>query len=265
MKTPPFSRFATQIGFSGRKLNPTFALAAALVTGLFSSGSAVADSIAVPNGSFESPGTSYVTTTIDGWNKAAEPAYFSDITANYGIYWVQTAGIFLNTPVGQSDHIDNLDGQQSSYMLAFPGVSLSQELTSPNAKFEVGLSYDLTIGLLGKGMDDGNLFKLSLYYRGAGGTEETVASTVVAYSASSLPSGTHLTDFSVAIPQVAPTDAWAGKNIGVKLESVYGTGAGYWDFDKVRLTSVPEPGPLAVISSAGLVAFAALRHFRRKS
>ena len=50
------------------------------------------------------------------------------------------------------------------------------------------------------------------------------------------------------------SDAWAGKNIGIRIDSVVGTGDGYWDMDNVRLVSmVPEPGAFALGVRAALV------------
>ncbi|MEI7729311.1 MAG: PEP-CTERM sorting domain-containing protein [Verrucomicrobiota bacterium] len=223
-------------------------------------GSLQAGVVLVPNGSFESPTTAYVGINIDSWQKANKPGYFDEVA--YGFSWIQTAGLFLNTAVGQPDHIDNVDGNQSAYLLAFPQVALSQDLTAPDAKFNIGSAYDLTVGLLGKGMADGSSLLLSLYYRDGGNNPVTVVSTTITYTAAALPSTTHLTDFQVQVPIVQPGDAWAGQNIGVKVESAFGAGAGYWDMDNVRLVAVPEPGVPALISF-GFIGFMMLRRFSR--
>lgn len=203
-------------------------------------------SIPIPNGSFESPTvdpTTDVNTTVDSWQKAPQPGYFDPNV--YGFQWDQTAGVFGNTPVGDPAHIDNVDGNQAAYILPFPQVSLSQDLS---VSYQVGVSYQLTVGVLGKSMPaDGDILTLSFYYRNAG-NQVTVDSTSITYTAASLPSGTHLTDFSVTVPTVLAGAAWANQNIGVAITSTSGAGAGYWDVDNARLTAttVPEPGALAL-------------------
>jgi len=113
-----------------------------------------AQPISVPNYSFESqvapPTYPYVTTLIDSWQKAAKPAYFNE--TNIGLLWDQTAGLFQNTPAGTSNHIDNVDGNQGLYFLAFPQVAVFQDYsttdwnhTTPthafNAIYQVGMAY----------------------------------------------------------------------------------------------------------------------------
>lgn len=213
-------------------------------------------SVNVPNGSFESPSTTFVTTIIDSWQKAPQPDYFASVASTYGFTWDQTAGLFLNTPSGASDHIDNVDGSQSAYLLAFPSVSLSQNLTTT---YQVGVSYALTVGVLGKGLTDGDFLSLSFSYTDASNNQVQIAKTTVTYSAAGLPSTTHLTDFQVDLPSVQAGDAWAGKQIGVQVTSVYGDGNGYWDVDNVRVSAVPEPQSLVVVAAFGLLGFAAWR------
>jgi len=225
-------------------------------------GQVQAQLITVPNASFESQvaGPPFgVNNNIDSWQKAPQPAYFDP--AAYGFTWDQTAGVFANTPPASADHIDNMDGNQALYFLAFPGVGVFQDYNSTdwnhttpthgfNSLFEVGKSYTLTVGLFGKGgMPDGDLLDLSLYYRDAANNMVTVAMTPVTYTSAAFPSSTHFIDFQVNVPAVQAGDAWAGKNIGIQLLSAYGTGPGYWDIDNVRLTSaVPEPASLGLVA-----------------
>jgi hypothetical protein len=56
-------------------------------------------------------------------------------------------------------------------------------------------------------------------------------------------------------------DAWAGKNIGIKIESLLGDGNGYWDMDNARLTAiVPEPTSLSLATiGVGGFLFARMR------
>jgi hypothetical protein len=210
-----------------------------------------AQTINVPNGSFESQsGVGYpfgVNIFIDSWQKAPKPAYFDYIEANYGFYWIQTAGAFVDTnPYG------NHAGSQVGYILPYPQVALFQDYNtvdwndaSPthdfNATFNVGRSYKLTIGVFAKNMTEGSSLQLSLYYRDSLDNPVTVASTIISYSAANFPVTTplNLIDYEVIVPTVSAHDDWAGQNIGIKIEAINGDGNGNWDFDNVRLTSVP--------------------------
>lgn len=217
-----------------------------------------AASIAVPNYSFESPSTLPVgvSTSISAWQKAPQPGYFNPGT--FGFTWDQTAGIFYD-----SNPYANHDGTQCAYMLSFPAVSLSQDYsTSPgfNASYGVGQSYTLTLGLFGKSLDANNSLQLSFYYRDAGNNMVTVGSpTTITYNPATFPLTTplNLVDFSVTVPTVQASDAWAGKNIGIMIQvSASDFNGGYWDMDNVRLTTVPEPGVAGLIGLGfcGLIA-----------
>jgi hypothetical protein len=127
--------------------------------------------------------------------------------------------------------------------------SLSGADTTPthdfNMKFEPGKSYALTVGALGGGggMSNGVTFEISLYYRDAASNRVTVAATSITNTPALFPTNTHLTDFQVIVPAVKASDAWAGKNIGIQLESTVGFDlqGGYWDVDNVRLTESTVP------------------------
>lgn len=215
---------------------------------------ASAASLDVPNGSFESPKPPQgfpASPFIDVWQKSPQP---QGIPLPSGISWDQLSGVFPNTAIGNSDHIDNMDGSQAAYIFAIPGVSLSQSLS---AQFEVGQAYQMSLGILGGGgITEGSTFAFSLFFRDSNNNPVTLASTSVSYSASTFPNATHLIDYSLIVPAIQPTDPAAGKNIGVQLTSTFGTGAGYWDVDNVRVAAVPEPTTLALllVGSAALLA-----------
>jgi hypothetical protein len=229
-----------------------------------------AQPIYVPNHSFDSPSAPmvdpYVTTQIGSWQKPAKPAYFDFVEANYLIFWEQTAGIFFGPGV-----YGNMDGFQAAYIMAWPEAGIFQDYDTMDyndpvpshefdATFEIGKSYTLSVGVYGKGfggfdMTTGSQLGLSLYYRDGANLVTVGSPTIITYDPGLFPNGgANLLDYSVVIPTVAAGDAWAGKNIGIKIESVYGVGDGYWDIDNVRLTAVPEPSALALAALGGLLA-----------
>jgi hypothetical protein len=211
-------------------------------------GAVRAASIPVPNGSFESPTPPPgfpATPLVDVWQKSPQPAWFDPATTG-GITWQQLAGVFPNAAAGSPEHIDNLDGDQAAYMFTLPSVALFQEL---DTAFQAGLSYDLKVGVLGAGgIAEGSSFAVSLYYRDGANQPVTLAATPITYTASLFPLGKHMIDFELSLSAAQPGDAWVGRNIGIQLLSTFGTGAGYWDLDNVRLTAVPEPAAAGLLT-----------------
>src|SRR2546423_15691175 len=86
-----------------------------------------AASIVVPNGSFESPSTTFVDTHIDSWQEAPKPDWYAE---GGGFTWDQLTGVFMNTSVTSADHIDNCDGNQALWMFAVPEVGVFQDYNS---------------------------------------------------------------------------------------------------------------------------------------
>jgi hypothetical protein len=256
---------------TSRKMSSSLALVGVLLTTM----AGHAASISVPNYSFESQlagPPNMVDTRIDSWQKAPQPGYY-DPTNFGGVTWDQTAGVFLDNFVGNPAPLANRDGNQGAYMLAFPGVSLFQDYNTTDwahstpthafdATFQVGQSYQLTIGVLGKNMPDGTTLMMGLYY-GDSSNPQTVASTFAVYSAAVFPSITNLVDFTVTVPYVQASDAWAGQHMGIEIVSTSPPSAGYWDLDNVRLTSVPEPGEAGLLVAALSSLWSARRRFRR--
>lgn len=244
-KSSVFRPFAAVVGFTAM---------------LITAGSLPAQPIFVPNHSFELDTAPnfypFANTNIASWQKIPEPAYYLPAIGTFPP-WNGTAGVFLDV-----NPYANRVGNQAGYILAFPQVTLFQDYsTSPthdfNATFEIGKSYNLTVGIFGKDtIAPGSTLEISLYYRDNLDNKVTVGSTIVTYSAAAFPAAgpLMLVDYEVSVPTVLAEHAWAGQYIGIQFESTIGlelaTG-GNWDFDNVRLTAVPEPGVMSLLTLGG--------------
>ena len=210
-----------------------------------------AGAITIPNNSFESPATPFVSINIDSWQKSPQPDWYQ---TNGGYLWTQLTGIFKNTAPGSSDHIDNCDGNQALWLFAVPEVALFQDYDSIdwqnlppnhqfNATFTPGKSYHLTVGVIGSGggMALGATLELSLYYRDAASNQIVVGVTTLTNDPSVFSNTTHLVDCRVDTATVKPTDPWAGQHIGIQFQSTVTTNlqGGYWDLDNARLIEGP--------------------------
>jgi len=218
-----------------------------------------AQPISIANNSFESqvvnPLVIPVDTRVDSWQKAPQPGYF---TNSAQLTWDQTVGMFNGT---LQNPYSNLVGNQATYMLSLPGAGLFQDNQSVdwngtvgglNATFQAGNAYQFTLGVFGKGMVEGfSSMQLSLYYRDGANMVTVGTPTTITFSTSTFNPGGPFTliDYSVTTPIVQAGDAWANQNIGVRIDSVLGTGDGYWDMDNARLSAVvPEPTSLSLLA-----------------
>lgn len=221
-----------------------------------------AQPIAVSNHSFESQVASFVDFRIDNWQHTPAPAWFQP--SGQLASWEQTVGMFNGT---LQNPYSNLSGNQAIYMLSLPSAGVFQDSASVdwngtvgglNASFQPGLAYQFTLGIFGKGLVEGfSSMQLSLYYRDGANMITVGTPTTITFSQSTFnPGGPFvLQDYSVTTPLVQAGDAWAGRNIGIKIESLMGDGNGYWDLDNARLTAVvPEPTTLSLVA-AGLGGF----------
>jgi len=230
--------------------------------GLLSLGSATAESIQVPNNSFELPTTALADPRIQSWQKSPKPDWYT----NADFPWEQLTGVFLNTPAGMSNHIDNIDGNQGLFLFALPQVEVFQDYNSVSgtngtpdqafgARFELGKAYDLTVGVIGGGggMTNGATMELGLYYRQAGTNLVRVAATTVTNTPDQFPNTTHFVDFHVHVPTVQASDPWAGQYIGVQLLSTVAPNlaGGYWDLDNVRLAEAASAGLTLSVGASG--------------
>ncbi len=211
--------------------------------------------INIPNASFESQ-TNNIDINIDSWQKSAKPDWYDESS---GFLWSQLTGAFRNTPTNSADHIDNCDGNEAIWLFADLEVAIFQDYDSMDwndptpthafdARFDVGQSYQLTVGVIGGGgvMLEGASLDIGLYYRDAASNKVTVAATSITNTAVLFPNNTHLVDFQVRVPTVKPGDAWAGQHVGVQFLSTVITNlqGGYWDLDNVRLEAILDPPTL---------------------
>lgn len=221
-----------------RNFNALFLAATAYVAGMYA---ARAATVAVPNGSFESPPTTFAFPAIDDWQQV--PLDF----------FAPVSGVFSNVP----PPIDNADGSQVAFLFATNGATIFVDYDAVdwqtathvfNATYEVGKSYTFTIGVIGGTnlaipMLEGTTLQLGMYYRNDLGGMVTIASTTITNSGSLFPSPFHLVDFQVQLPVVQATNAWAGRHIGLQVLSTTDPelqSSGYWDLDNVRLTTGPS-------------------------
>jgi len=211
----------------------------------------------VPNGSFETPATTNVDIRIDSWQVNPQSPFF-DPNQFGGQPWVTLMGRFANTDPGNFDHIDNLDGTQAAYIFTFPGAGFFQDFSSidwtgnPNHAFnpsyEVGHAYHLTTAFTSSSnqpLTNGASIEMSLYYRDVSNQVVIVAATNIVFDSKIFANLAHLIDFTLDVPTVRATNAWAGRNIGIQFISTTfdpNLVTGVWDVDNVRLTStIPIP------------------------
>lgn len=243
--------------WAGQNIGIKFAstVAPELIGGVWDLDNVRLNETGIPNFSFESQPTEFVDTRIDSWQKFAVPGVTNAGDAD------QLTGLFINAS-GTPDFIDNAEGNQLAYIFADPGVGFFQDVNSTdwlngipthafNRKFKVGKAYTLTVGLTTsqeEQLTNGSSIELSLYYRDLSNNVVTVAANNVTYLTNVFTNATHLLDYEVNVPQVRPTDPWAGKNIGIAIQTTTQLQfvGGVWDLDNVRLaefvpTSLAQP------------------------
>jgi len=229
----------------------TYATLALLLTFAANENISAVPLVLVPNHSFESPPTAFVSINIDSWQKTPKPGWYEETNS---FFWEQLTGTFKNSATNSPDHIINCDGEQAIWLFAVPEVGLFQDYNSLDiddpaptpafdSKFEVGKSYHLTVGVIGTGggMQVGATLELSLYYRDSQSNRITVAATTITNSPTTFSNNTQFVDCSVNVPTVRSDNAWAGQQIGILFLSTARTNlqGGYWDLDNVRLVKGP--------------------------
>ena len=183
-------------------------------------------SLPVANASFELP-------EVDPEGYPASPVIEMWTELDLDIFASANTGVFLNTPVGSEDHMNNADGKQLVFLGSQKGNGLEQDL---NVSYEIGSTYRMTVGV-GTSMrfppsmtEPVDNLELAFFYRDGNEPVDIVKEIVPATGLSAR----SLRDFSVYLPPVDVNDPWAGKPIGIAMRSA-GEAGGYWDLDNVRL------------------------------
>lgn len=201
----------------------------------------------VPNGSFESPGTTFADPRMDAWQKTPKPGWFVEDPQDPVRQWFNLSGQFLNVSSNDPAYINNIHGAQAAFLFALPDVGLFQELRWPatetapagEARYQPGRAYRLSLGVIGGGgaMTNGVPLRVSLYYVDASSNRAPVASLVITNTPETFSNFNHLVAFSFDTPKVTPQDPWAGQVIGVELMSLadFTNMGGYWDVDNLRI------------------------------
>lgn len=213
-----------------------------------------AEAILIPNASFESPVTPFVNINLDAWQKAAKPDWYDE---SGPFLWTQLTGLFKNPPPGSADHIPNCDGHQAAWLFAVRDVAFFQDYDSVDwrggppshafdARFEVGKTYRLTVGVIGAGgnMLEGASLEAALYFRDAASNQVVVASTNIVHTQALFPNRERFLDFQAQAPPVSAEQPWANQHIGIRFRSTVtdtNLEGGYWVLDNVRLTAAPAP------------------------
>ena len=205
---------------------------------------AIAGSLPLVNGSFESPQTTFATPTIDGWvtdGPILDPQFgFNPFT-----------GVFLNTAPAEPDHITNVDQDQ----IAFIGTQTGNEIVQviSGTPFQPG-EYTLTAGVaisLGASPAATDALRLALFYEDDAGARQIVASTDILNDAATGLSANLLKTFDTSAVLDLSSPA-IGRDVGVLITTI-GQPDGFFDIDAVSVSFIPEPTSLALMTLAGLM------------
>lgn len=214
----------------------------AIISVICTSTAAFGGTINIPNFSFEMPPVERneenpfgALPFLDDWDETA---------IGLADEFDQNTGVFLNTDMMSADYITNSHLDRMAFLSSLTGNGVRQAVADT---YLVGVSYSLTVAV-GKSFTFpvGNTepLQIALFYFDSG-VEQVIASTTINGSQVGT---TTLSDFSVSIPAVQVSDAWAGEPIGVLIrpsptdpdESGGTGGEGFWNVDFVRLDTNPS-------------------------
>jgi hypothetical protein len=193
--------------------------------------------IPIANASFEAP-------AVDPNAFPAVPVVEQWIEIDLDTLGSTNTGVFGNTAPGGDDHIVNVDGSLLAFLGSEKGNALEQNL---EATYRMGCDYRLTVAVgisstfPPSAQEPADTLELVFYYVDDANAVDIASRTVEVTGLSA----TQLRDFSLTLPTVGSTDAWAGKTIGVAIRAA-GLPGGFWDLDHVRLVeSMPVTIPVA--------------------
>lgn len=196
---------------------------------------AQADSISIPNHSFEVP--------------MIDPNENPFLAIPFVSLWTEddidpcslNTGTFINTPPGNDNHLFNVDGNQLAFLGSRYGNALWQCLP---ATYQQGKSYRLTVGVCISTripVPQGTPLVLALHYLSDPNLALNYLSdpNIVSVNVPAPPpSSRTIEDFSVTLPTVDPNDPWADEYIGIAIRAT--DAEGFWDLDNVRLMEYPR-------------------------
>jgi hypothetical protein len=183
-------------------------------------------SIPVENASFEAP-------VVDPCGFGAVPLVEGWMEIDIDTITSTNTGVFANTEPNSFDHIVNADGSQLVFLGSQTGNALEQDL---DAVYITGCDYRLIAGVSvssrfpPSAVEPVDTLELVFYYQDGNDVVDIASQTIDATGQSY----TQLKDFSLELPTVQASDAWAGMNIGIALRAV-GQPGGFWDLDNIRL------------------------------
>jgi hypothetical protein len=192
-------------------------------------------SIPIENASFESP-------VVDPNGFGAVPLVEGWTEIDIDILTSTNTGVFANTDPNSFDHIVNADGSQLVFLGSQTGNALQQDL---DAVYKEGCEYTLKVGVSissrfpPSAVGPVDALELVFYYRDGNDVVDIASQRVDATGQSY----TQLKDFSLELPTVQASDAWADMNIGIALRAA-GQPGGFWDLDNVRLV---ESLPVSIL------------------
>ncbi|MDD5704570.1 MAG: hypothetical protein PHR35_01495 [Kiritimatiellae bacterium] len=202
----------------------------ALAVAWMAGGVVRAESINVPNYSFESPvcPEQGYTTVVENWSEVG----------------VSDAGLLVNGFNSQT--LTNASGNQMGYLSTVSHTVTSGFHQVLSAAYTVGRSYALTVGVAKCSAatpvaDPESRLTVALYWSDHG-TMTALASQQVRWGDLATDA---LTDYSVSLPTVQLTNDCAGSSIGILIVTETNTGNNaYWDIDNVRLAATTVFTPI---------------------